>query len=116
MIKAHLENAVRQILAEKEKLAKQVTERITREVVMPHNAEVDKLRDNAIAELTQKLNAEIAALQEKFNKEKQVIIEASEKNKSNFASTAISTEVYNVTSTCDKVVEELNAQIEKLKE
>lgn len=116
MVKQHIENAIKQIQAEKERAIVQAKERVTREKVVPHNAEVNQSRDNAISALTQKLNEDIAKLQEAFANERQSLIDIGEKNKAEFANSVIEAEVALVTVNCDQAIADLQKLVEKSKE
>lgn len=115
-IKAHLEQAVRSLEAEKQSVAKAEEEKVTREKIIPFNQEIDRAREQAIAERQQALNATIVAQQERFAKEKQEMIEAGEKKKSENANAVITTATYSVTIEYDKAIAKLNDQIANLKE
>ena len=115
-IKAYLEQAVRNLEAEKEREVAVIKERVTREKIVPYNQEADKGRDLAIAELQQNMNEDITARQAKFVKEKQAIVEENEKRKENNANTVLATETYEVTGKYDKAIAKLNEQIADLKE
>lgn len=110
------EQAIRSLEAEKATVANMAKEKATREKIIPFNQEIDKARDEAIAEKQQKLTTTIASLQEKFAKEKQEMIEAAEKKKSENATAVITTETYAVTVEYDKSIAKLNEQIANLKE
>lgn len=116
MVRQHYENAIKNIQAEKERAIAQAKDRVTREKILPHNAEVNQDRDKALAELSSQLNADIAKLQEKFNIEKQALIDVGEKNKTDFANAAIETEVALVSMACDQAISDLQTLISKLKE
>lgn len=116
MVKQHFENAIKQIEADRERQIALVKEKVTREQIIPHNNEVNHSRDNAVAELTQKLNEDIAKLQEKFAIEKQALVEMGEKNKSEYAETAISTETAIVSKQYDEAIRDLQALIAKIKD
>lgn len=115
-IKAHLEQAVKNLETEKENEVRIVKERVTREKIVPYNQEADKGRDLAIAELHQNMNEDITARQAQFAKEKQAIVDENEKRKENNANAVLATETYEVTGKYDKAIAKLNEQIEDLKE
>jgi uncharacterized membrane-anchored protein YhcB (DUF1043 family) len=116
MVKQHFENTINQLKAEKERQVSVVRERVTREQIIPHNNEVNQSRDKAIAELSAKLNSDITKLQEQFAIEKQALIDVGEKNKNDFANTAISTETAIISKKYDDAIADLNALINKIKE
>lgn len=115
-IKAHLEQAVRSLEAEKQTVANTVKERVTREKIVPYNQEIDMARDKAIAEKQASLNATIVAHQEQFAKEKKEIFEAAENKKAENATAVITTETYTATVEYDKAIAKLNEQIADLKD
>lgn len=115
-IKAHLEQAVRSLEAEKQTVANAKKEQVTREKIVPFNQEIDRAREQAIAERQQALNATILAQQEQFAKEKQEMIEAGEKKKAEYANSVITTETYSATVDYDKAITKLNEQISELEE
>lgn len=115
-IKAHLEQAVKGLENEKEREVAIIKEKVTREKIVPYNQEADKLRDEAIAELQQNLNNDIALRQAQFGKERQAIIDENEKRKENNANAVLATETYEVTGKYDKAISKLNEQIADLKE
>jgi hypothetical protein len=116
MVKQHFENTIKQLQADKDRQVALTKEKVTREVIIPHNNEVNQSRDKAIAELTSQLNADIAKLQEKFAIEKQSLINVGEKNKTDFAETTIATETAIVSKQYDDAIRDLEALIAKIKE
>ena len=116
MVKQVYQNAVNQLKAEKERQVALTKEKVTREVIIPHNNEVNQSRDKAIAELTNTLNAEMSKLQEKFAAEKQHLIDVGEKNKADFASTTLATESAITSAKYDGAIHELESLIAKIKE
>lgn len=115
-IRQHFETALRGAEQERERAIAMAKERAMREKVIPYNAEIDNARTDAINAITANLNKEIANLQEKFNLEKQSIIEASEKKKSDFATTTIEAEASIVAVQYDTAIKSLNKLISETKE
>lgn len=115
-IKAHLEQAVKSLEAEKEREVAIVKDKATREKIVPYNQEADKGRDLAIAELQASLNEDITARQAKFAKEKKEIFDENEKRKENNANAVLATETFSVSVEYDKAIAKLNEQIAELKE
>jgi hypothetical protein len=115
-IKAHLEQAVKALEAERDKEVTIIKEKVTREKIIPFNQEMDIARDKAIAEKQKALNERIVAHQEQFAKDKKAIIDAGEKKKAENATAVITTESYSVTVKYDKAIAKLNQQIEELKD
>jgi hypothetical protein len=114
-IKVHLEQVIKNLEAEREHETNIIKEKVMREIVSPFNRDMDVSRDKAIAELQQKLNNSISALQEQFAKDRQAIIEANEKKKADNATAVITTESYSVTVQYDKAIAKIKEQIEELK-
>ena len=115
-IKDHLEQAARNLEAEKEREENIIKEKVTREKIVPYNQDADKGRDLAIAELQQELNADIAKRQAKFEEDKKAIIDENEKRKNNNATAVIASETYPVTCKYDKAICHLKDQIKALTE
>ncbi len=115
-IKAHLEQAVRSLEAEKQTVANATKEKVMREKIIPYNQEIDRARDSAIAEKQQALAATIAAHQETFAQEKKEMFAAAEKKKSENADAVLTAETYAVTVEYDKAIAKINDQIADLKE
>jgi hypothetical protein len=106
-----LEQAIKNLEAEREREVAIIKEKATREKIVPFNQEMDIARDKAIAEKQQALNATIVAHQEQFAKEKQEIVAAAEKKKQENANSVITTEAYTVTVKYDKAISKLKEQI-----
>lgn len=113
-IKDHLEQAVRNLEAEKEREVNIIKEKATREKIVPYNQDADKGRDLAIAELEQGLNEDIAKRQAKFAEDKKAIVEENEKRKNNNATAVIASETYTVTCKYDKAICHIKEQIKAL--
>lgn len=111
-IKIFIEDAIRKIEAAREQAIAGIKATIMRDKVAPKNAEIDTARDKALQELQVKLNADISALQEKFSKDRQEIIEAGEKQKNDNAEALISVETASITVEYDKKLAELKKIIE----
>ena len=116
MIKAHLENAKRMIENEKQSEINKQIDIVNREKIAPHNSEVNTLRDNAIVELSNKLNQQIAELQDRFVKDKQLLIEKAEKNKNDFADAEIAIATSSIELKYKDNLDKLQKQIDSLKE
>jgi hypothetical protein len=116
MIKQILENSIRSIESEKAQRIAQVSQKVMAEKIAPHNREIDQAREKAIAELSTALNQKIVALQEDFSAQKQLLVEKGEKNKAEFAKTAIATETSLIELEYNNAIKALQSQIEKLGE
>ncbi len=115
-IKAHFEQLIKTLEAEKEREVAVIKDKVTREKLVPFNQEMDIARDKAIAEKQQELNSNIVAHQERFAKEKQEIINAAEKKKAENAASVLATETYVVTGIYDKEIAHLKERIAELKD
>lgn len=101
-INAYIEQAIRGIENEREHAIAGIKATIMRDKVVPQNAEIDTARDMALQELQVKLNADISALQEKFAKDRQEIIEAGEKQKKDNENMLIGVETASITKEYDE--------------
>ena len=115
-IKTYLEETLRKIESDKARAIASVKEKVTRELIIPFNAEIDKSRDAAIAQKQAEMNSNIASLQENFAKERQAYIEAAEKKKQENCTAVIATETAVITAEYDKHIAKLVAQIKEIKE
>jgi hypothetical protein len=115
-IKAHFEQLIKNLEAEREREVAVIKEKVTREKIVPFNQEMDIARDKAIAEKQQELNKDIVARQDKFAKEKQEIIEAAEKKKADNEASVLATETYVVTGKYDKEIAYLKERIAEIKD
>lgn len=97
MVNDYIQQAIQGIEAEQEQKVEEAKSKAMLDVAEP-NAEIDVSRDKAIEELKTKLNQDVAALQEQFTKERQDIIDASEKQKAENINTRISIETASVTA------------------
>lgn len=116
MIKNFLMQAKTSIENEKQNAINTAKDKITREQIVPHNQEIDKARDAAIAELTTAYNAKVKALQDELTANKQTLIEKGETEKKNFANTSIEVETLKVSQQYDAAIEKLTEQIEEIEE
>lgn len=113
MIKDYLQNAIAGIEQEKANEIERVKAEIMQSKIIPYNVDVDNSRDKAINQLTEKLNQDTEALKAKYNAERQAIIDASEKSKSDNLNAVLATETYPITSKYDKVISDLRKQIDE---
>lgn len=81
MIRVHIEQAIRNLEAEKEQVLRQAEQRVMQEKIVPFNREIDLARDKAIK-----------ALQDKFEADKQDILVKSEQHKKEHAEEVVATE------------------------
>lgn len=116
MIRGHIEQAIRSIEAEKEQKLREVEQRVMQEKVLPFNREIDESRDKAIQQLSTEYNVAVNALQEKFAKDKNDIILASEQHKKVNADAIISAESKSVEEEYGIIIAELTNSLNKVKE
>lgn len=115
-MKSIFEEAIKKLELERDRKAAEVKEKVTRESIVPFNAEIDRAREKAIAELQSSLNSSIASLQAQFAEQKSSIIAAGEKKKSDNASAVITSATYSVTIEYDKAISALRKQMEEINE
>lgn len=115
-IKQHYLNAKQAMTAEKERAIAIERERVTKEQIIPKNAELDQAKNSAINALTEKLNQDIANIQQRFSTEKATILDATEKKKADFANEAISTAISIVSLEYDREITALDKRISELKD
>lgn len=126
-IKQHLEEAMQKIVAERDREVAVVKQKTTQEVIVPHNAEIDKASNTAIAKLqkefTEKTNAEqqahnqrVVMLQQEFTNRKQEIIEAATAEKEEFSQTTLTTACAEIMFKYDSEISKVREQIQDLKE
>lgn len=115
-IKNYIEEAIHKIEVDRERVAVQIKDKVTREKILPFNAEIDKARDEAIAQKQSILNATIASQQEEFAKQRKEIIDAAEKKKSENANSIITAEVSIALAEYDEHLAALRNQCQKVKE
>lgn len=113
-IKSILQSTIAQIKASEEREVQTVKDRVMREKIIPYNQELDQARQKAEQELLQQHNARVQASQEQFAKEKELLLQAGEKKKTNFANATLATETYEITSKAEKAISKLTAQIEEI--
>ena len=115
-IKQHIESAIKNIEAEREREISALRDRVMRDKIVPNNTEIERHKNDAINSLTTKLNESIAELQRQYTTEKTAIIEASEKKKSEFAQTIIQTETSVVRLEYDNKIKQLSEIAQTAKE
>ena len=116
MVKEILENAVKQIEANRNQQLAVLAQKVRAEKVIPYNAELDKKRDRAISEEREKSNALIAQIQAEFNAKKEEIEKATEETKKAFEKSSIETACFEINKVCDNAIKALDAQISSTKE
>lgn len=112
MINAYIEQAIFGIEAERDQRIEAVKAEIIRDKVAPQNAEIDNARDKALQELETKLNLDVSILREKYEGERQKIIDASEKRKTDNANMLINIETTSINAEYNAKLAELKKLIE----
>lgn len=115
MIVTHLEDAKAKIEAEKAAKVSTIREQVTREKILPYNAEIDKAREKAITELAVEHNKQVSTLNNSFEEQKKKLVEAGEKKKAEYAENVIAMETAVVCIPYDNAVAKLQEQINELK-
>ncbi len=116
MVKEILENAKRQIEAQRNQQLNVISQRVKVERVVPYNTELDKKKDRAIAEEREKANAQVAQIQAEFNAKKEEIEKATEETKKAFEKSSIETACAEINKACDDAIKALDNQIANTKE
>lgn len=116
MLKQIIEEAIRKTEAAKEQKEREIKDRVTREKIIPYNAEIDKARNEAISQLQGTLDRDIVALRSKFDNERTKLVEAGEKKKAENAKIVIEAEVAAVVAPYNVILNGLHQQLEKVKE
>lgn len=122
----HLESAKAQIKADEQSQIAIVKKRIEQEVI-PFNQEVEKTKNESIANLTTKFNQEramlssnyneqVVALNNKFEQDKKNIIEGSAKKIEEHLNSLVLSETYEITKKCGKAIAKIDNQIKEIKE
>lgn len=105
-IEIYIERAIQSIEAERDQKIADIKANIMVEVA-PQNAEIDMARDEVLKERENKLNADIAALQEAYAKERQEVIDASEKKKTDNINMRIAAETASIHAEYNPKIAEL---------
>lgn len=107
MAKQQIEKAIREIELEKEQAVRVAEQKITQEKLVPYNIEIDREKETAVQELSTKFNNDIKTLQEKYNADKNIIINACEEKKSNNAKIVLDTELQSIRTSYDVIINSL---------
>ena len=125
-IAPYLEQAKQQIRAEEQRQVEIIRQQIVQEVA-PKNQELEQLKAEEVNKLAvsyqntknaiiDQHNAQLVALQEKFEKDKANVVETVEKKKTEIFNVAFTSATYEITKDCEKAIAKLDAQIKELKE
>lgn len=112
MIRDFIEQAIRNIEAEREQKVAAAKATIMQEKVLSHNIEVDMSRDNALQALAAKREKDISEINARYEAERQAIIDASEKSKTDNANEVIARETVGIAAEYDTKLAELRKLIE----
>ena len=126
IVLTHLENAKANIKAEEQRQISIIRERVLREI-QPKYTEIEQMKNETLNKLSldynesrklasDQYNAQLIALQNKFESDNQEIVENTEKKKSEMLNSALATETYEITKECEKAICKLDAQIKEIKE
>ena len=126
-IKQYLEEAMQKVIVERDKEVAIVEQKCMQEKIAPHNAEIDKTVNAAIAKLQKEFaeksnaeqqahNARITALQQDFTQKKQEVSDAGVAEKQEFAKVTIATETAEIKVKYDRQIDKLRQQIQELGE
>lgn len=116
MIKKHIEQAIRNLEAERDNELHTLEQRITQEKIVPFNREADIRKDKAIEQKTADFNAQVSALQATFTKEKQDIIIANENYKKENAEKTLNAESAVVAAKYSAAIEKLTKMLNEVEE
>ena len=116
MIKTVIEQAIKSIEAEKAQKVAVVKEQITREKIVPFNAEIDGARAKALQEVDAEYNQKIAQLRKECEEKKQELVRLGEEKERQNAETVLASELAVVAVEYDNAIAALTKQIEEIKE
>lgn len=122
-----IKNTIRAYENEKEQRLATVKERVTREKIVPFNADIDNSRAKAVSELNAELNtkinainqecaARISVLRQDYDKRRQELVSLGEQKKSENAEAVIATETAAINVEYDDVLSKLNAILSAMKQ
>jgi hypothetical protein len=119
----YFENVKAQIKAEEERQVAVIKERVLRDI-QPKYAEIEKMKIEALNKLqtdytanrnfaTEQYNSQLSALQDKFENDKRVIAENTEKKKQEMLNATLQAETYEITKECEKAIIDIDNLIAK---
>lgn len=114
--KEHIELAIRSITSEKAKAIEIAKQHAIQEKISPHNADVDKQCNEAVNELTATYQKDIADRKQKYEEERQRLVEMANHNKQVFQTTTLNTISTEVGAEYDLTLSELEKVLEKIGE
>lgn len=116
MIRTHIEQAIRNLEAEKQQKLREVEQRVTQDKIAPYNKEIDTARDKAIQQLSTELNAQIKELQDNFALKKEEITAMSEQRKKEYANDVVFAEAGSLIAEYDYTIAELKKHLKDTQE
>lgn len=116
MVKEILENAKRQIEAQRTQQLGVIAQKVKVEKIAPYNTELDRKKERAIAEEREKANALVAQIQAEFNTKKEEIEKATEETKKAFEKSSIENATAEINAIADEAIKALDEQIANTKE
>lgn len=116
MIKNILQNAIGSLEAQRNAETEQIKRSVFQSEIVPFNAEIDKAYQKAVAELTEKANRDIVAIQEKLKKDKENLAVLSANKKSENEKAVIATHTSSVACKYNSQIAKLKKQLEELGE
>lgn len=116
MIKAYLEQAIKNIEVEREKQVSIVKDRVVREKIAPFNADVDAYRAKALSEIDSELATKITDLKAEYEAKKAELVRLGEEKKKTNAETVLASELAVITVEFDTAIAKLTAQIAEIEE
>ena len=116
MIKTVIEQAIKAIEAEKAQQVAIVKEKVTREKIVPFNAEIDTSRSKALQEVDTELNQKVAELRKSYEEKKQELVRLGEEKKRQNSEAVIASEVAVVAVEYDNAIAKLNNQLSEMQE
>lgn len=111
MIKTYIEQAIRNLEAEKAQKISEVESKVLQGKVAQYYAEADKARDSEVGDLTVDFNKAIQELQNKFAVEKQAIVDKYAAEKSAFREQAVSMETSALAYEYDRHIAKLQEMV-----
>lgn len=111
-----LQKSIDQLEAQKNIEITTVTDRVTREKIIPNNQSVDAAYQKACAELDGVCSQKIVSIQRSVAEDKAKMKEAADKKKNEFAKTTIAAETYAIIAKYDAAIAGLQEQLDSVKE
>lgn len=111
MIKTYIEQAIRNLEAEKAQKISEVESKVLQGKVAQYYTEADKARDSEVGDLTVDFNKAIQELQTKFAAEKQAIVDKYAADKSAFREQAVSMETSALAYEYDRHIAKLQEMV-----